>query len=349
MAGNVIRQDVIEIGFDTDLGGLNDITKEIDELKKDIMGGIGDDAFDGMGESAKDAQKDADKLRGFLKNFGSLSLEKLKSGLGNIDEKLTNIAKKAAGAAFNGLKKVAGISFKALSVGIAGAATAVGALVGGSVKAYADYEQLIGGVETLFKDNAGAVEKYANDAYKTAGLSANEYMETVTSFSASLLQSLDGDTEKAAKYADMAITDMSDNANKMGSDMGTIQTAYQGFAKQNYTMLDNLKLGYGGTKEEMGRLLKDAEKISGQKFDLSSYGDIVQAIHVVQENMGIAGTTAKEASATISGSLASMKSAWGNLLPSLIKGGDSFDQCVENLVSSVKTFAKKIDDLFSPI
>ena len=150
---------------------------------------------------------------------------------------------------------------------------------------------MVGGVETLFKDSSGAVLKYANNAYKTAGLSANEYMETVTSFSASLLQSLDGDTAKAAEKADLAITDMSDNANKMGTSMESIQTAYQGFAKQNYTMLDNLKLGYGGTKEEMQRLLDDAEKLSGVHYDLSSYSDLVDAIHVVQTEMGITGTT----------------------------------------------------------
>ena len=168
------------------------------------------------------------------------------------------------------------------------------------IAAYADYEQLVGGVDTLFKDSSQEIQRYAANAYKTAGLSANEYMETVTGFSASLIQSLGGDTEKAAKYADMAITDMSDNANKMGTDMSSIQNAYQGFAKQNYTMLDNLKLGYGGTKQEMERLLADAEKISGVKYDISSYADVVEAIHVMQESMDIAGTTAKEAEATIS-------------------------------------------------
>lgn len=173
---------------------------------------------------------------------------------------------------------------------------------------------MVGGVETLFKDSSGTVLKYANNAYKTAGLSANEYMETVTSFSASLLQSLDGDTAKAAEKADLAITDMSDNANKMGTSMESIQTAYQGFAKQNYIMLDNLKLGYGGTKEEMQRLLDDAEKLSGVHYDLSSYSDLVDAIHVVQTEMGITGTTAKEASSTIQGSIGQMKAAWTNFL-----------------------------------
>ena len=168
---------------------------------------------------------------------------------------------------------------RAAAVGAASAGVA--ALGTACINAYADYEQLVGGVETLFKDSADTIQTYADNAYKTAGLSANEYMETVTSFSASLLQSLDGDTEKAAAAADLAITDMADNANKMGTAMESIQNAYQGFAKQNYTMLDNLKLGYGGTKEEMQRLLADAEKLSGVKYDLSSYADIVEAIHAI--------------------------------------------------------------------
>jgi len=164
-----------------------------------------------------------------------------------------------------------------------------------SVKGYADYEQLAGGVETLFGKSSQSVIDNASKAYQTAGMSANEYMETVTGFSASLLQSLGGDTQKAAEKADMAIRDMSDNANKMGSDIESIQTAYAGFSKQNFTLLDNLKLGYGGTKTEMERLLKDAEKISGVKYDISSYGDIVDAIHVVQTEMHISGLSAEEA------------------------------------------------------
>ena len=173
-----------------------------------------------------------------------------------------------------------------------------------AVNSYAEYEQLAGGVETLFKDSSNKLMGYADQAYKTAGMSANEYMSTVTSFSASLLQSLEGDTEKAADYANQAVIDMSDNANKMGTSIEMIQNAYQGFAKQNYTMLDNLKLGYGGTKEEMERLLADAEKISGIKYDISSFGDVTQAIHVIQTELGITGTTAKEASSTIQGSFA---------------------------------------------
>lgn len=226
---------------------------------------------------------------------------------------------------------------KAIVSGLAVGAAGVAALVGKSVQSYAEYEQLVGGVDTLFKNSSEQVQKYAQNAYKTAGMSANDYMETVTGFSASLLQSLDGDTTKAAKYADMAITDMSDNANKMGTDLESIKNAYQGFAKQNYTMLDNLKLGYGGTKEEMARLLKDAEKISGVKYDLSSYGDVVQAIHVMQEEMGIAGTTSKEAASTISGSIASMKGSWQNLLTAISSDDLPFDDYVKQFVDSAST------------
>lgn len=216
-----------------------------------------------------------------------------------------------------------------------------------ALNSYADYEQLVGGVETLFKDSAGVVENYANNAYKTAGLSANEYMETVTSFSASLLQSLGNDTSKSAEYADRAIIDMSDNANKMGTDMSMIQSAYQGFAKQNYTMLDNLKLGYGGTKTEMQRLIDDANKVkeaNGEMANLSieSFADITEAIHIIQNEMGITGTTAKEASETISGSIGSMKSSWQNLLTGLADGNANIDGLINNLVDSVITACDNI-------
>lgn len=225
---------------------------------------------------------------------------------------------------------------------IGAASAGIAALTKSSIDGYAEYEQLVGGVETLFKQSADVVQQYAANAYKTAGMSANEYMETVTSFSASLLQSLDGDTAAAAEKANLAITDMSDNANKMGTSMEMIQNAYNGFAKQNYTMLDNLKLGYGGTKEEMQRLLDDAEKLSGQKFDLSSYGDIVDAIHVVQTEMGITGTTAKEASTTISGSVSSMKSAWQNLVTGISDENANLEQLVGNFVDSAITAAGNI-------
>lgn len=211
-----------------------------------------------------------------------------------------------------------------------------------SIQGFAEQEQLIGGVDTLFKESSAQVQQYANNAYKTAGMSANQYMETVTSFSASLLQSLGGDTKAAAEKADQAITDMSDNINKMGSDAQSVQNAYQGFAKANYTMLDNLKLGYGGTKEEMQRLLTDAEKISGIKYDISSYADIVDAIHVVQTEMGITGTTAKEAATTIEGSANSMKSAWSNLITGMSNENLDLDKLVQNVIDSVNTFADNL-------
>lgn len=237
-----------------------------------------------------------------------------------------------------GLKTAAGIGIKAITA----ASGAIIGLTGLAIKSYAEYEQLVGGVETLFGTSADTVMQYAENAYKTAGMSANEYMSTVTSFSASLLQSLDGDTEAAAKYADQAITDMSDNANKMGTDMELIQNAYQGFAKQNYTMLDNLKLGYGGTKEEMERLLADAEKLSGQEFDISNYADVVEAIHIVQTEMGITGTTAEEAAKTIEGSVAMTKAAWSNLVTGIADDNADFDLLIDNFIQSVSTAAGNI-------
>ena len=239
------------------------------------------------------------------------------------------------GSAVNTAVKASAAAVGAASAGVAALGTAC-------INAYADYEQLAGGVETLFKDSAETIHSFADNAYKTAGLSANEYMETVTSFSASLLQSLDGDTEKAAAAANLAITDMADNANKMGTAMESIQYAYQGFAKQNYTMLDNLKLGYGGTKEEMQRLLADAEKLSGVKYDLSSYADVVEAIHVIQTEMGITGTTAKEASTTIQGSVASMKAAWANLMVGMADDTQNFDLLLSNFIESIGTVADNL-------
>lgn len=203
-------------------------------------------------------------------------------------------------------------------------------------------QQSIGGIETLFKDSFDTVKKYADDAYKTAGLSANAYMETATSFAASLLQGLGGDAAKAAEITDMAITDMSDNINKMGSSMESVQDAYKGFAKQNYTMLDNLKLGYGGTQAEMERLLADAEKLSGIEYDISNLSDVYSAIHVIQEELGITGTTALEAADTLSGSFASMKAAAKNVLGNLALG-ESITPALQALLGTVKTFA--VDNL----
>lgn len=214
----------------------------------------------------------------------------------------TDAAGKSLGGRIGGAIKVAVI------------AAGIGKAISASISEGAELEQSIGGIETLFKDSAEKVKQNAANAYKTAGMSANEYMQLTTSFSASLLQSLGNDTAKAADVADMAMTDMSDNMNKMGSNMEDIKNAYQGFAKQNYTMLDNLKLGYGGTKTEMERLLADAEKITGVKYDINNLSDVYSAIHVIQGELGITGTTAKEAATTLSGSLASMKAAFKNLL-----------------------------------
>ena len=289
-----------------------------------------------MNESMKDATNSASKMSSVMKGIGSSAI------------------------------KVG----KGLAVAGAAAATAVTALVSKSVDAFADYEQLTGGVETLFGAGGRSVEEYAqsvgksvsdiqgkydslmsaqnvvlenaNKAYMTAGMSANEYMDTVTGFSASLISSLGGDTNKAADYANSALVDMSDNANKMGTDMESIKNAYQGFAKQNYTMLDNLKLGYGGTQEEMKRLLSDAEKLTGQRYDISSFADITQAIHAIQTQMDITGTTAKEASTTISGSWGSLKAAFQNVLVGLTTGGDMFDQSLDALINTAVTFGQNI-------
>lgn len=218
-----------------------------------------------------------------------------------------------------------------------GIGAALGAGLAKSIKTGANLEQAIGGIETLFKDSAGEMVKNADNAFKTAGISANQYMEQATSFAASLLQSLDGDTQKAAKAADQAVIDMSDNANKMGTNIQDIQNAYQGFAKQNYTMLDNLKLGYGGTKTEMERLLADAEKISGQKYDINNLSDVYEAIHVIQEEMDITGTTSKEAASTLSGSFSSMKAAAENFLGDLALGRNVGPAMVD-LAESAGTF-----------
>lgn len=222
------------------------------------------------------------------------------------------------------------------------AAGAVAALTTISVKQYAEWEQLVGGVETLFKDSSMVVQRYAANAFRSAGLSANEYMETVTSFSASLLQGLGGDTEKAAKIGNQAVVDMSDNANKMGTSIDRIQDAYQGFAKANYTMLDNLKLGYGGTKSEMERLLADAEKLTGIKYDINNFADIIEGIHVIQTEIGITGTTALEAEDTITGSFNAMKSAWSNFLTRLGDDTANYDDLINDLVDTVGTFASNL-------
>ena len=228
---------------------------------------------------------------------------------------------------------------KTMAIAAAGAVVAagIGKIVASSIAEGAKLQQSKGGIQTLFKKDADLMQKYAERAFRTVGISANQYMEIVTSFSASLLQGLGGDTKKAAKIADMAMRDMGDNANKFGTDMQSIQNAYQGFARGQYMMLDNLKLGYGGTKEEMERLLKDAQKISGQKYDINNLSDVYTAIHVIQTKLGVTGTTAKEASSTFTGSFNSMRAAADNLLGALASG-EGVDTALQNLASTVATF-----------
>ena len=242
----------------------------------------------------------------------------------------------------NGVLKGLGVATGVMAAGVfAAAGTATAALIGitkESVQAYANLEQSLGGVETLFKENADTVIKNAKEAYKTAGVDANTYMEGVTSFAASLLQSLGNDTAKAAEISDMAFRDMSDNANKFGTDMQSIQNAYQGFAKGQYQLLDNLKLGYGGTKTEMERLLADAEKLTGVHYDISNLADVYNAIHVIQTELGVTGTTAEEASQTISGSVTAAKAAWQNFL----SGAGGFEEVVDTVVTAGTQIGKAV-------
>lgn len=246
------------------------------------------------------------------------------------------------------IKKGFALAAKAGIATISAASAGIGAIVKSSASAYADYEQNIGGVETLFKDNADTIVKYASEAYKTAGISANDYMQNVTSFSASLLQGLGGDTAQAAEIANEAMVDMSDNANKFGTDISSIQNAYQGFAKQNYTMLDNLKLGYGGTAAEMARLINDSGvlgdsiKVDEKTVNSVSFDKMIEAIHKVQTDLDITGTTSKEAATTVSGSLSSVKAAWANLMAGMGDKNADLKNLIKEMVSTVKTFAKNI-------
>lgn len=246
------------------------------------------------------------------------------------------------------IKKGFALAAKAGIATISAASAGIGAIVKSSASAYADYEQNIGGIETLFKDNADTIVKYASEAYKTAGISANDYMQNVTSFSASLLQGLGGDTAQAAEIANEAMVDMSDNANKMGTDISAIQNAYQGFAKQNYTMLDNLKLGYGGTQAEMARLINDSGvlgdsiKVDEKTVNSVSFDKMIEAIHKVQTDLDITGTTSKEAATTVSGSLGSVKAAWANLMAGMGDKNADLKNLIKEMVNTVKTFAKNI-------
>lgn len=289
---------------------------------KNTLAGFKDKLFQAVISVKDNAGAKISEISSKLKVVGSAVAKPLVAIRDGASKVLGSISKKLAGLA---KKTVIGVTIS----GLAG--------IGKSLAEGAKLQQSIGGVETLFKDSAATVKKNADKAFKTAGISANEYMEQVTSFSASLLQSLGGDTSKAANISNMAIIDMADNANKFGTDMESIQNAYQGFAKQNYTMLDNLKLGYGGTKSEMSRLLTDATKLTGVKYNIDSLSDVYSAIHAVQENLKVAGTTAKEASETFSGSFAAMKSAANNLLGNLSVGGD-IKGSMKNLVQTASTF-----------
>lgn len=293
------------------------------------------DEYDkGLSSASKKTTSFADAVS---RGFGNVS--KGFSAISKVFTSVSNIGQKAGQAIVS--------SFKTLGVVSTAAAGGIAAIGKSAFGAYADYEQLVGGIETLFKNSADTVMNYANNAYKTAGLSANEYMELTTSFSASLLQSLGGDTAAAAKMSNKAIVDMSDNINKMGSTAQSVQDAYRGFAKQNFTMLDNLKLGYGGTKEEMERLLSDAMAVKAAHgeladYSIDSFADIVEAIHVVQTEMGITGTTALEASTTIQGSVAAMKSAWKNFTVGIADSNQDMEKLMDNLVESVVTVGKNV-------
>lgn len=297
----------------SDLNKLEKNVKDNEKAMEDSEKATKDntDAIDKFGKEADESGKSALKLGDIIK--ANLISDAIKTGIKGLASAI-----KSVGSAFVDLGKQA-------------------------IASYGEYEQLVGGVDTLFGESSKKIQEYANNAYKTAGMSANEYMETVTSFSASLIASLDGDTAQASEVANRAIIDMSDNANRMGTSMESIQNAYQGFAKQNYTMLDNLKLGYGGTKAEMERLVLEASQMTEVQKELGitvdgtdmSFSNIANAISVVQKNMGIAGATTQEASNTITGSVASMKASWQNLITGIADENANFEQLVNNLVESI--------------
>ena len=296
-------------------------------------------------------------IGGYFRNVGSAAsgvFSGLSGVASSVASRMAGSLKSGADTAWNAISSMSGKAVGALkgiaTVGLAGVGTAVAALAGvgkSALDAYATYEQAVGGVDTLFKDASGTVQKYAAEAYRTAGVSANEYMTQVTSFSASLISSLGGDTAKAAELGNTAMVDMSDNANKMGTDIETIQQTYQSLARGNYAMLDNLKLGYGGTKSEMERLIQDANKVkqaNGEMGDLSidKFSDVVQAIHIMQQQMGITGTTTDEAAKTIEGSVNMMKAAWQNWLAELGKDNADINGLTKQLVDSVGTVIQNV-------
>ena len=288
-------------------------------------GDVNSDSYKALEREIIATQNSLQTAADSAENF-NLSMEKSKATLTDISDKAGSIAEQTSG-----LSKAA----QGVLAGMAGAA-------GVAIKEFADYQQNLGGVETFFKDSADIVTQYANEAYKTAGMSANQYMETITSFSAALLSSMGGNTRAAAEMANIAIVDMSDNANKFGTDIESVQSAYQGFAKQNYTMLDNLKLGFAGNKQGMEDLLAEAERLTGVKFDINNFADIVVAIHEVQKNMGIAGTTAEEASSTISGSISTLKASIENLALGFANADADVGELTKNTTESFKQVAENV-------
>lgn len=284
-------------------------------------------ALDNLGNEEKQAETATDKLGDEFEETGKDAQKATDGGLSAFTVALGNLASNAITAVVD---KLGEMGTKLIDLGVE------------SLKAYGSYEQLVGGVDTLFKESSAKVQEYANNAFMAAGLSANDYLETVTGFSASLISSLGGDTAKSADIANQAIIDMSDNANKMGTDISSLQNAYQGFAKQNYTMLDNLKLGYGGTKEEMERLLADASKLTGIEYNIENFSDIIEAIHAIQSELDITGTTAKEASTTIEGSTLSMKSAFENFKVEIAKDNGDVEGSLEKLGNAFTTLLQNI-------
>lgn len=327
--------------------------KTVNQLKSDVGKAAAEYRKQGMSasEAMKKAYADIGYVAGETHKKVDKHLDKTGKKTVDIKAKMKSMFSAIGKGALTSVKALAKVSVAAAKIGVVAAtivATGLTAMTKSAVEQYADYEQLVGGVETLFKDSSDKVVEYANNAYKTAGLSANEYMDTVTSFSASLLQGLEGDTAQAAEYANLAITDMSDNANKMGTSMEMIQNAYQGFAKQNYTMLDNLKLGYGGTASEMARLINDSGvlgdtmTVTADNVNSVSFDKMIEAIHVVQTNMDITGTTAKEAATTIQGSIGMVKSAWANLLIGMADPSQDMGVLMNNLVDSAMAVADNL-------
>ena len=348
IAANDEQMRVLTAQYDRQRSSLDDLAAELEAVKQEYGEtskevGAAQNAYNRQYQALASTENAMNKTRASTANLKK-QLSDLETGVDDVGSAMDEAGQKTL--SLGDILK-ANLLSDAIMAGIKAVASGIKSLVSGAIEGYGEYEQLVGGVETLFGSSADTVIKNAENAYKTAGLSANAYMETVTSFSASLLQSMGNDTEAAAKKADQALTDMSDNANKMGTDMSSIQNAYQGFAKQNYTMLDNLKLGYGGTKEEMQRLIDDANALNAAQgnytnYTIESYADIVDAIHTVQTEMGITGTTALEASTTIEGSIGAMKAAYQNFVTGLGDQNADIGALTEELIQTAGTVAENV-------